>query len=128
MTDVVNVWVIEVENQYEGWNGLSTDYTIDEEYGFFLTKEAVEAKCAQLLDAIRRPAYEKYVAQIKKNNEVAETRYTEALKDHEALVAGGRPSKEPTKVSPTEVRTFEEWAANWHYTRYNTVELKRGQL
>lgn len=101
--------------------------TIEEDYGYFTTREAAEAFVASKTEDVR-PAYDGYVARLEEFNAKAEAHFTERVEYYERLKAAGLENgpgvKKPVKANTERIKSYEEYRRDRYSQEYDIVEVE----
>lgn len=119
------IWMLERADERDGHNGSYWEETLDADEGFFLTREAAEARIAAL-DGLAVDAYNQYVLSVLSENEKRRVEYKSALADFEMLVAGGRMARPPRQLPLQEPLPFKVWRARHWPVRHSPLEVRDG--
>lgn len=89
----MKIYLLYVED-YDSGEGGNYYAPLDDE-GFYLTREAAEARIAEFAEK-ERENYATYVAGVHRSNEAQEAAYEQRMRAHTLLVANGLPSIRPS--------------------------------
>jgi hypothetical protein len=116
----MTIWMITREHEYQGGNGSWYEDYVDEDFGYFSTQEAAEAKLAALVEAEQESHRRRFEEGSLQEWKTRQTLHDQAVAQNEILRAAGAPEIAVPRTYPEPA--YPGWKPE--YSDYNVIAIE----